>query len=169
MWGLPDSTCGHSLRQRSKSRAGSHLSIVHVFYVIPHTRLSVGGSYTILVYITVGEVMYHPTRWPSKLLSLWDPINHLCASTISMLVTHGPIDAVLNQHRWWLPHQSSEYENSPLSSFPSGILHNPLIGPTRSHISATDPIANINHIEPPLWEGTLSWAVINHSASTCGL
>jgi hypothetical protein len=33
----------------------------------------------------------------------------------------------------------------------------------------TNLIANINHIEPPSWEGALSQAAINHSASTDGL
>jgi hypothetical protein len=45
-------TSGHSSRQRSKSQTGSHLSLVHVFHMIPHTGLSVGGPCTILVYIT---------------------------------------------------------------------------------------------------------------------
>jgi hypothetical protein len=30
---------------------------------------------------SVGMVGYRPIRWPSKLLSLWDPINHVCTST----------------------------------------------------------------------------------------
>jgi hypothetical protein len=50
-----------------------------------------------------------------------------------MLVTQGPTDIVLNWHRQGLPSQSSEYENSSLSSFTSGILHNPLIGQSSEH------------------------------------
>jgi hypothetical protein len=55
-------TGSHSSRQRSKSRVGSHLSLVHVFHMIPHARISVGGPYTILVYIAIREVRDHPTR-----------------------------------------------------------------------------------------------------------
>jgi hypothetical protein len=46
-----------------------------------------------------------------------------------MLVTHGPTDAVLNRQRQGLPPRCFEHENSPLSSFPSIILYNPLIAP----------------------------------------
>jgi hypothetical protein len=41
-------------------RSESHLSLVHVFHVIPHSGLSVGGSYTISVLISRGIVGYHP-------------------------------------------------------------------------------------------------------------
>jgi hypothetical protein len=39
------------------------------------SRLSVGGPYTIPIYITAGMMRHRPTQWPSKLLSLQDPIN----------------------------------------------------------------------------------------------
>jgi hypothetical protein len=55
-------TSGHSSRQRSKSRAESHLSLVHIFHAIPHAGLSVGDAYTILIYITVGDVRDRPTQ-----------------------------------------------------------------------------------------------------------
>jgi hypothetical protein len=39
----------------------SHLSLVHVFYAIPHTRLSMGGLYTIPMNISRGMVEYRQT------------------------------------------------------------------------------------------------------------
>jgi hypothetical protein len=66
---------------------------------------------------------------------------------------------------WGYHLRSSEYENRQLSTFPFHILHFTLVAPTESQI-ATNPIANINHIEPPSWEGALSWVAINHSVST---
>jgi hypothetical protein len=39
----------------------SHLSLVHVFHTIPHTGLSEGGPYTILMLISRGMVGHHPT------------------------------------------------------------------------------------------------------------
>jgi hypothetical protein len=44
-----------------------------------------------------------------------------------MFVPQGPTDAIINEHRRGLPPQSSEHENSLLSSFSSSILHNPLV------------------------------------------
>jgi hypothetical protein len=47
--GHEDPACGHSLWQLSKSWAGSYLTLVHVFHVIPRWA-SVGDPYTILMY-----------------------------------------------------------------------------------------------------------------------
>jgi hypothetical protein len=47
--------------------SGSHISLVHIFHVISHTGLSVGGSYTTLVYISRGMVGYRPTTTIIKL------------------------------------------------------------------------------------------------------
>jgi hypothetical protein len=110
-----------------------------------------------------------PTRRSSKVLSLWHPINPICTST--------QLNACCNraQPTWSLIDsgegyhiRSSEYENRPLSSFPSGIFHFPKLPCSVSH-KATNPITNMNHIEPPSWERALSWAVINHSSSTKNL
>jgi hypothetical protein len=104
-----------------------------------------------------------PTQRPSKLLSFWDPINPVCASTKQScspgLDDRSTIDIGGSYHL-----RSSEYENRLLSIFPSGILHFPLVAHPVSH-KATHSIANISHIEPPSWEGTLSRAAINHSSS----
>jgi hypothetical protein len=106
-------TNSHSSRHRSKSQAGLHLFLVHVFHVIPHAGLSMGVSYTIPIYITAWEVRDHPTRRPPKLLSLRDPINLVCVSTKSNLLIR-PRWSVLNWHGWrattselWIWHQTT--------------------------------------------------------------
>jgi hypothetical protein len=40
---------------------GSHLSLVHVFHMIPYARLFVGGTYTIPMLISRGMMGYRPT------------------------------------------------------------------------------------------------------------
>jgi hypothetical protein len=47
-------------------------------------------------------VGYHPTLQPLKLLSLQDPINPVCVSTLSILFTRAR-RSVLNRHRRGLP------------------------------------------------------------------
>jgi hypothetical protein len=126
-------TGGLSSWQWSKSVVRSHLFLVHIFHMIPHTGLSVGGLYTIPVYIIAGEVRNHPTQRLLKLLSLWDPINPICVSTKSNLLIEAR-RSVFERHRQGLPPRSSESDIRPLSPFPSSILHIPLIGPARSHI-----------------------------------
>jgi hypothetical protein len=70
----------------------------------------------------------HPTQRPSTLLSLRDSINPIRASTQlnaccnRAQLTLSLIDTGGGYHLW-----SSEYENRPLSTFPSGILHFPLV------------------------------------------
>jgi hypothetical protein len=72
----------------------------------------------------------HPTQWPSKLLNLQDPINPVCASTQHNACcnraqpTRSLIDTGGGYHL-----RCFEYENKPLSTFPSGILHFPLFAP----------------------------------------
>jgi hypothetical protein len=141
--------------------------------VIFHAKTSMGSPWVAQtlsqchLWSTVG---CHPTQWPSKLLSFWDPINLIWAST--------QLNACCNkaQSAWSLIDtgggyhlRSSEYENKLLSTFLSGILYFPPSCPHLVSHKATNPIANINHIEPPSWEGALSWAVINHSSSTDNL
>jgi hypothetical protein len=61
----------------------------------PNARLSHDTThwtiqgYTILVYITIGEMRYRPTQHLSKLLSLRDPINSICVYIINACYT-GP-------------------------------------------------------------------------------
>jgi hypothetical protein len=51
-------------------------------------------------------------------------------------------------------------------SFPSSILHFPLVARPGSHRANREPITNIIHIEPPVIRGGLLRAAINHSTST---
>jgi hypothetical protein len=63
-----------------------------------------------------------------------------------MLVTQGPTDVVLNQHRQGLAPWSSEHENSPLSSFLSSILYSPLIAPHGLILNQLPSIQILNSI-----------------------
>jgi hypothetical protein len=98
-----------------------------------HVKTSMGSPWvaqTLSQYHPWSTVGCRPTQRPSMLLSLWDPINPVCAST--------QFNAYCNraQPMWSLIDtgggyhlQSSEYENRPLSTFSSGILHFPLVAP----------------------------------------
>jgi hypothetical protein len=99
---------------------------------------------------SLSTVGCHTTQRPLKLLSFWDPINHVCASTKSMLYQHGPTDAVLNWHRQLLPpsklqtwKQTTHQPSHPLfSTSPSC--------PAQSHIKSTTIYSNsqLNPWEP---------------------
>jgi hypothetical protein len=78
--------------------------------------------------------------------------SHMRQYTTQCLLQQGTTDAVLNRHRRGLPPWSSESNIRPLSSFPSSIPHFPLVAPLGLTISH-EPFNNINHIDPPLWEG----------------
>jgi hypothetical protein len=110
-------------------------------------------------------VGYRPTRWLSKLLSLRDTINPVCASTWSNLLT-GAKWSVLNQLRHGLP-------PSELLTWKHATLRLPIRYPplssnctAQSHICATLQLLLINHIGPPSREMALSQAVFDHSSST---
>jgi hypothetical protein len=100
--------------------------------VVFHTYASADTSWaarTLSHYTSGSRVGCHPTQWPSKLLSLWDSINPVCTSTYSNLVHSDPPDVGLNQHKRGLPLWSSKLITYHSSSFPSSILHFPLIAP----------------------------------------
>jgi hypothetical protein len=98
-----------------------------------HVKASTGSPWVARIlsqchpWSTVG---CHPTQWSSKLLSLWDLINPVCASTQlndccnRAQLTRSLIDTGGGYHL-----QSSKYENRPLLTFPSGILHFPQVAP----------------------------------------
>jgi hypothetical protein len=73
--------------------------------VIFHAKTSTGSPWVVRTlsqchpWSTVG---YRPTQRSSKLLSLWDPINLVCASIKSILFTRAR-QSVLNRHRRALP------------------------------------------------------------------
>jgi hypothetical protein len=101
--------------------------------IVFHTKTSLGSPWVARtlsqchLWSTVG---CHPTQRPSKLLSLWNPIKPICASTQLNACcnraqpTQSLIDTGGGYHL-----RSSEYENRPLSTFQSGILHFPLVAP----------------------------------------
>jgi hypothetical protein len=156
-------TSDHLSRWLSKSQAGSYLTLVPFFTRKPWRLVREWPKHYLNVH-PWSEVRYHPIQRPSKLLSLWDPINHVCSST-SILFT-GAKRLVLNRHRRGLSH--FKHENISLSVLP---IRYSTLSPScliRSHIKPY-PIANINHIEPVSWEGTISRVAINYSASTDGI
>jgi hypothetical protein len=55
--------------------------------------------------------------------------SRMCQYTTQCLLQQGTIDAVLNRHRRGLPPWSSESNIRPFSTFPSSILHFPLVAP----------------------------------------
>jgi hypothetical protein len=117
-----------------------------------------------------GDVVgYHPTRQPSKLLSLWDPINpvwpvHNQCLFLRAQPTQSLIDTGRGYHL-----RSSEHENKPHSNFPSGILHFPLVDMPGLILCHIPKVKTIIHIGPPSRERALSWAISNHSSSTDSL
>jgi hypothetical protein len=72
-----------------------------------------------------------------------------------MLDQQGPIDAVLDRHRWGYYLRSSDHENSPLSSFPSDILQFPLVAPPGLILCHNPKVKAVNHIGPPSIERAL--------------
>jgi hypothetical protein len=77
-----------------------------------------------------GNMGCRPTQRPSTLLSLWDPINLVCVSTqLNACCNRAqPTRSLINIARGYHL-RSSEYENGSLSTFPSSILHFPLVSP----------------------------------------
>jgi hypothetical protein len=149
-WGKLDNTThvshkdhmsGHSLRWLPNS--GPYAIPRRAFMVGPHTILCASCRY----------VGYHPTRRPAKLLSLWNPINPICASTKSMVVPQGSTDAVPNRHRQGLPPSKLRIWKHMTLTFPSSILHFPLIAPPGLILWHNPKVKDINHIEPPSIKG----------------
>jgi hypothetical protein len=99
--------------------------------VVFHTKTSMGSPWVTRtlsqchLWSTVG---CHLTQQPSMLLSLRDPINLVYASTQLNACCNRtqPTWSIIDTGRGYHL-QSSEYENRPLSTFPSGILHFPLV------------------------------------------
>jgi hypothetical protein len=121
--GLQDTMSGNSLRQQSKSQSGSHLSLVHVIHVIPLRAIRVWPiHYPSIHHCRRGEVSSNSVT--GEVTKFVGPHKSLMHQYIINLAHRGQtIGPQLTQAG--LPPQSSEYENSSLSSFPSHILHNP--------------------------------------------
>jgi hypothetical protein len=131
----------------SKSRARSYLTLVSSSTRIP--RQTHRGWPDTIPYIIHKEVRYRPTRWHTKLLSLWDPKKSLMRQYATQTCSPGPDDRSLINSGGGLPPQSSEFEIKPLILLP--IQYSPLSPncPTQSQIMPTSPVIHLNHIEPP--------------------
>jgi hypothetical protein len=101
--------------------------------VIFHAKTSSGSlwvAWTLSQCHPWSTVGCHPTQRPLKLLSLRDSINPICTSIQLNACgnraqpTQSLIDIGGCYHL-----RSSEYENRPVSTFPSGILYFPLVAP----------------------------------------
>jgi hypothetical protein len=73
----------------SYGRSGSHLSLVHVFHMISHTGLSVGGPYSIPVNISRGKVGYRPTTTIIKLHRFTRPHKSSMRSIHNQMLVQG--------------------------------------------------------------------------------
>jgi hypothetical protein len=134
-------------------------------------RLSMSGSYTIPVYITIRMVRYRPTLWSSALLSLLEPHKSNMHQCCSMLAHQGPNDAVLNQQKQGLPPWSLEYPWIHSPTFPFG--DTPLVVPYFPRICLNLRqllfIKIETNLQPPLWQGILHARGTYHSSSTVSL
>jgi hypothetical protein len=97
-----------------------------------------------------------------------DSICHVCVSTFKcMFIRTQPTRALIDTGEGYHFEASNiRLDHSP--SFPSSILHFPLIAPPFSNY-ANHLIILLNHKGPPSIEGALSWADSNHSSSTDSL
>jgi hypothetical protein len=66
----------------SQDQSGSHLSLVHVFHMIPYTGLSMASLYTIPLNISSGMVGYRPTTTIIKLCRYTGPHKSSMRSSI---------------------------------------------------------------------------------------
>jgi hypothetical protein len=101
--------------------------------VIFHTKTSMGNPWvarTLSQCHLWSTVRCRPTQRPLTLLSLQDPINPVCASTqLNACCNKAQPTRSLINIGGGFHLRCSEYENRPLSTFPSGILHSPLVAP----------------------------------------
>ena len=120
-------------QRRSKSRSRSHLSLVHVFHAIPHSGLSVGGPCTIPVASTGhhcrnGEVSSNSTTISVTRFTRPHKSSMRQYTTQILFIRTQPTRALTDSAGGYHL-RSSEFQIRPLTSFPSNILHFPLIAP----------------------------------------
>jgi hypothetical protein len=150
-----------------KSRAGSYLTLVSSSTRMPR-RTHRGWPKHYPIIPPWSEVRYCPTPWHTKLLSLGIPY-------VSYALVHFKCLFNRAQLTWALINMGGGYHLGALnirsdhsSSFPSSILHFPLIARPVSNY-ANHSIILLNHIGPLSIERALSWADSNHSSSTDSL
>jgi hypothetical protein len=154
----------------SYGRSGSHLSLMHVFHVIPHSGLSVGITYTIPILISRGMTRYHPTTIIIQLRRLLDPINKAYGQYIMKCSFKCPLRTVLNRHRQGLPPWSLEYPHTTPRPFHPMILRFPLVVPPGlkfKHHSIFHSLTTFNHFSFIRGKNGLSGT--NHPSSTVKL
>jgi hypothetical protein len=133
----------------SYDQFGSHFSLVHIFHVIPHAGLFVGGPYTIPMLISRGMVAYHLTTIIIEQRQFTGP--HKCSMRLvhnKMLVQESTMNS-LNWHRWRLPPYNFKYPHfSPRSSH-SMILRFSLVVPSDHKFKTSNhsfhSLSNLNH------------------------
>jgi hypothetical protein len=112
-----------------KETIRAHLTLVHVFhaYASAHTPW-VAHALSHYTHVRYGRIS--SVSAAHNATQFGDSICSVCISTFQILVQQGSTDAGLNRHRRGLLPWSSEYQIRPLPSFPSNILHFPLIAPS---------------------------------------
>jgi hypothetical protein len=150
-----------------KSRAESYLTLVTSSTRMPQQTHHGWPKYYPIIH-TWSEVTYHPTPQHTKLLSFGTPYVPYASVHFKCLFNRAqPMWAINNTgggyHRG-APNIRSDHS----SSFPSSILHFPLIAPPGLQLS-NHLIILLNHIGPPSIERAISWADSNHSSSTDSL
>jgi hypothetical protein len=146
----------------------AHLTLVHVF----HSYASVDtpwvthalSHFTSVRYGTIASVSaaHGATRFG-------DSISPVCISTFKCLFIRTQLTRALNNSGggYHLGALNIRSDHSP--SFPSSILHFPLIAPPLVSNYANHSIILPNHTGPPSIERALSRADSNHSSSTDSL
>jgi hypothetical protein len=112
---------------RSKSWAGSYLTLVPSSTRMP--RRTHRGYPDTIPYNINKEVGYRPTRQHTKLLSLWDPIKSHMRQYTTQTCSSGPDDRSLTDTGGGYYLGALNFRSDHSSSFPSSILHFPLIAP----------------------------------------
>jgi hypothetical protein len=110
---------------RSKSRAGSYLTLVPSSTHMP--RRTHRGWPDTIPYNIHKEVRYRLTRWHMKLLSLRDPIKSGMRQYITQTCSSGSDDRSLTDIGGGYHLGALNFKSDHSSSFPSSILHFPLI------------------------------------------
>jgi hypothetical protein len=114
------------------------------------------------------EVRYRPTHQHTKLLSLGIPYVPYAPVHFKCLFNRAQLTRVLINTSGGYHLGAPNIRSNQSSSFPSSILHFPLIARPVSNY-ANHSIILLNHIGPPLIERVQSWADSNHSSSTNSL
>jgi hypothetical protein len=90
--------------------------------MIPHVGLSVGGMYTIPVFISRGMMGIIQPLQSLSYVDLLDPINSACGQYIIKCSFKGPLRTVLNRHKRGLPLWSLAYPRPSARPFHLMIL-----------------------------------------------